>query len=272
MLPPSRLQYESHLLHKVIPYVYPEMMSDKDRLEADASFSLPLHSDAMIEVVRRFLKGDFPSRRRPITSHPSFPFELDALAASPVPDETLLVGSALEGLALSESIGTADETEDAGESDASRFTGASNPHDEAQADADVEAEAEAVPERSTAAAAAAASAAAAAAAIRKASHDYDESAVSDAAEADEEGEGEAPSDPLTERLRIKGRQMANRARREMKTRASESKEHPDQDEAELEREEERPVRSAAVGPAQGGAGFAAFVGSIMQRLRGMSES
>ena len=51
--------FEEQLIHKVIPYVYPERMDDDERIAADESFSKPLHSDALVEVTRRFLKQDY---------------------------------------------------------------------------------------------------------------------------------------------------------------------------------------------------------------------
>lgn len=54
--------YKDQLLKKVIPYVYPERMNEDMKEKADESFSEPLHSDALIEITRRFLKGDFFDR------------------------------------------------------------------------------------------------------------------------------------------------------------------------------------------------------------------
>lgn len=51
--------WRRHLMKKIIPYIMPEGLPPADLEEAKRSFQQPLHTTALIEVTRRFLKREY---------------------------------------------------------------------------------------------------------------------------------------------------------------------------------------------------------------------
>jgi hypothetical protein len=51
--------WKKHLMKKILPYVLPEKMDPVDYEKATKSFQQELHSHALIEVTRRFIKREY---------------------------------------------------------------------------------------------------------------------------------------------------------------------------------------------------------------------